>query len=75
MLGRDIRFFLIAYGLAIVAAFVPGYPIKVVIAIAVIGVYVFYVYKHATDIEEAHADTEGMSPLEAVEELAAAPST
>ena len=70
VLGRDIRFFLIAYLLAIVAAFVPGYAIKVVIAIAVIGVYVFYVYKHATDTEEAHADTEGLSPLEAVEELA-----
>ena len=70
VLGRDIRFFLIAYLLAIVAAFVPGYAIKVVIAIAVIGVYVFYVYKHATDTEEAHADTAGLSPLEAVEELA-----
>ena len=69
VLGRDIRFFLIAYLLAIVAAFVPGYAIKVVIAIAIIGVYVFYVYKHATDTEEEPADVEGISPLEAVEDL------
>jgi cation:H+ antiporter len=73
VLGRDIRFFLLAYLLAIVAAFVPSYPVKVVIAIAVIGLYVFYVYKHATDAEEAPADTEGMSPLHAIEELAGEP--
>ena len=98
VLGRDIRFFLGAYLLAIMAAFVPSQPsavigallsggpvapaelgyaaLKVLVAIVVIGLYVFYVYKHATDIEEAHAtheDLEGMAPLEAASELAGAP--
>ena len=70
VLGRDIRFFLIAYLLAIVAAFIDNFALKVVVAIAVVGLYVFYVYKHATDVEEAPADTEGMSPFHAAEELA-----
>jgi cation:H+ antiporter len=69
VLGRDIRFFLAAYLLAILAAFIPVFAVKVVIAIAIVGLYVFYVYKHATDAEEAPADTEGMSPLEALEDL------
>src|SRR5215210_6927530 len=73
VLGRDIRFFLIGYLLAIVAAFVPIYAFKVVIAVVVVGLYVYYVYQHATDGEEAsmtYEDMEGMSPLEAAEELA-----
>ncbi|MBA2447006.1 MAG: sodium:calcium antiporter [Chloroflexi bacterium] len=76
VLGRDIRFFLIGYLLAIVAAFVPIYAFKVAIAIVVVGLYVYYVYKHATDSEEApmtYEDMEGMSPLEAAEELAGQP--
>jgi cation:H+ antiporter len=71
VLGRDIRFFLAAYLLAIVAAFIPRemFPLRVVLAIAVVGIYVFYVYKHATDVEEAPAESEGISPLEAVGDL------
>ena len=76
VLGRDIRFFLAAYLLAMVAAFIPSFAAKVVVAVAVIGLYVFYVYKHATDTEESHVtyeDYEGMAPLEAASELAGAP--
>jgi cation:H+ antiporter len=74
VLGRDIRFFLVAYLLAIVAALVDVYAFKLVVAVAVVGLYVFYVYKHATDAEEkrvADEDMEGMAPLHAAEELAA----
>ncbi len=75
VLGRDIRFFMVAYIVAIAVAFVPqggavGYWVRVVAAIAVVGIYIFYVYKHATDTEESPADTEGMSPLHAAEEVA-----
>ena len=70
VLGRDIRFFLIAYLLAIVAAFMGSYPLKVVVAIVVTGLYVFYVYKHATDEEEPEAIAEGIAPLEAAAEVA-----
>jgi cation:H+ antiporter len=76
VLGRDIRFFLAAYLLAIGAAFIPSFAAKVVVAIAIVGLYVFYVYKHATDTEEAHVtheEYEGMAPLEAASELAGAP--
>jgi cation:H+ antiporter len=69
VLARDIRFFLIAYLIAIAAAFVESFPVKVVLAVAVVGVYVFYVYKHATDVEEPPANIEGMSPLEVLEAL------
>jgi cation:H+ antiporter len=74
VLGRDIRFFLIAYLLAIVAAFVDVYAFKIVVAVAVVGLYVFYVYKHATDVDEKPAsdqEFEGMAPLHAAEEIAA----
>jgi cation:H+ antiporter len=74
VLGRDIRFFLIAYLLAIVAAFIPLYAAKVAIAITVVGLYVYYVYKHATDVEEApQAVPEGVSPLDAVADVAGHP--
>lgn len=76
VLGRDIRFFLIGYALAIAAAFIPIYAVKVVVALVVVGLYAYYVYQHATDSGEAHAtdeDIEGMAPLEAAGELAGAP--
>ncbi len=72
VLGRDIRFFLIGYSIAIAAAFIPSslQAVKVVLAVLICGLYVFYVYRHATDVEERPADTEGMAPLEAVADLA-----
>ncbi|HYU18877.1 MAG TPA: sodium:calcium antiporter [Chloroflexota bacterium] len=64
VLGRDNRFFFLAYVLAIGAAFLPLHGIKVALAVFVLGLYVFYVYKHATDeAEQLVSDTEDMSPL------------
>jgi cation:H+ antiporter len=78
VLGRDIRFFIVAYIIVIAVAFVPyggalGYWVRIAAAIAVIGVYVYYVYKHATDVEERPADTEGLSPAHAAAEVVADP--
>jgi len=72
VLGRDIRFFLGGYTIAIGAAFLPPslFAVKVILAVVILGLYAFYVYRHATDAGEAPADTEGMSPLEAAEDLA-----
>jgi cation:H+ antiporter len=79
VLGRDIRYFMVAYIVAIAVAFVPyggafGYWMRVAAAIAVIGVYVLYVYKHATDVEEGSSDTEGMSPAHALAEVSTDPT-
>jgi len=71
VLGRDIRFFLVGYLIAVAAAFIPPalYAVKVILAVGVIALYAFYVYRHATDTGDSPADTEGMAPLEAVKEL------
>lgn len=54
VLGRDIRFFLIAYLVAVGTAFVDNYPLKVAVAIGLLGLYVYYVYRHAKEEEQTH---------------------
>jgi cation:H+ antiporter len=54
VLGRDIRFFLMTYALAGAAAFLPYYQLKVLVAVVLIGLYVFYVYRHAVEEEKTH---------------------
>jgi cation:H+ antiporter len=54
VLGRDIRFFLVAYLIAIVMAFVPIYPLKVAVAVGLIAFYAYYVYRHAKEEGQSH---------------------
>lgn len=65
ILGRDIRFFLVAFTVALGSGFIESHLIKILIAIALIFFYVFYVYKHATDkhIVSPDEDVEDLSPL------------
>ncbi|MBI2864840.1 MAG: sodium:calcium antiporter [Chloroflexi bacterium] len=49
VLGRDLRYFFIAYAVAVVAAFVGMRAVQIFIAIALVGLYVFYLYQHATE--------------------------
>src|SRR4051812_47945969 len=49
IISRDIRFFMLAFIIALACAFVPSEAIKTAIALALLCYYGFYVYKHATD--------------------------
>ena len=58
---RDLKFFFVSYTLAIAAAFIPVQPIRYIIAIALLGYYIFYVYRtlncsHAANCEHADLD-------------------
>jgi cation:H+ antiporter len=67
VLGRDIRFFLIAYLIAVGTAFVPNYPLKVAVAVGLLALYVYYVYRHAKEEEQTHdieEEIEAGTPLE-----------
>lgn len=68
VLGRDIRFFLMTYLLASAAAFVPIYAAKVAVAIILLALYVYYVYRHAKEDQPSHI---GESAGEGEEELLA----
>lgn len=63
VLGHDMRYFAIAYGLAIAAAFLPLDPVwpKWVVAAVLIGIYAWYVRSHF----QADADGDGsdLAPL------------
>jgi cation:H+ antiporter len=66
ILSRDIRFFLVAFIVAVLSGFVTSETAKVVIALGLVAYYGFYVYKHATDESEAYkgsAEVEELSPL------------
>ncbi|HUP27496.1 MAG TPA: sodium:calcium antiporter [Chloroflexia bacterium] len=66
ILSRDIRFFLLAFVIALASGFIAERWVKVVIAIALVAYYIFYVYKHATDPgeqETSDEDVEELSPL------------
>ncbi len=61
-IGRDVRSFLAVYILAIATAFIPVREVKyAVAAIAALG-YIWYVYRHLTDVED-EAGEECPSPL------------
>jgi cation:H+ antiporter len=66
ILARDIRFFMLAFAIAVGMAFVPGELIRILVALGLVGYYFFYVYKHATDKSEAvtsDEEAEELSPL------------
>ena len=57
---RDMIFFLVAFSLAVSAAFVPGTPVKWAIAAVLAGVYAFYVYQV---LQHPGEGVEDMAPL------------
>ena len=63
VLAHDMRYFAIAYGLAIGAAFLPLDPVwlKWIVAVVLIGIYGWYVKGHFTT--DAEAGTEELAPL------------
>ena len=64
IISRDIRFFMLAFLIALASGFIGNSTVKVVIAIALLGYYAFYVYKHATDVGHVEEEeAEELSPL------------
>jgi cation:H+ antiporter len=65
ILGRDIRFFLLAFAIAVAMSFVESQLIRILVAVGMVAYYIFYVYKHATDHSEVppDEDVEELSPL------------
>jgi cation:H+ antiporter len=64
IISRDIRFFILAFAVAVLSGFLESGPLKQAIAVCLLVYYAFYVYKHATD--KGHAseeDAESISPL------------
>lgn len=58
ILGRDVRFFVAAFALALAAAVVDGFQWKLLAAGGEVVLYAVYVYRHATDVHEAKEDVE-----------------
>jgi cation:H+ antiporter len=66
IISRDLRFFMLAFFIALASAFIGNEAAKVGIAIGLLAFYAFYVYKHATDAgneEVEEEDVEELSPL------------
>ena len=66
IISRDIRFFMLAFLVALMSGFIASEAVKVVIALCLLTYYGFYVFKHATDAKEPDADEEDaeeLSPL------------
>src|SRR4051812_38227271 len=63
VLAHDMRYFAIAYAVAVGAAFLPVAPAwpKWLIAVALLGIYAWYVKGHFED--DASIDLEGLAPL------------
>ncbi len=65
ILSRDIRFFLVAFTVALISGFIANHAIKIGIALLLLAFYAYYVFKHATD-GDGHVDDEDagdISPL------------
>jgi cation:H+ antiporter len=64
IISRDIRFFVLAFAIAVASGFIDSEPTKVMIAVGLLAYYAFYVYKHATDTGHvSEEDAENISPL------------
>ncbi len=64
MLVHDIRYFVVAYGIAIATAFLPsglGW-VRIVVAVLLIGIYAYYVKGHF-DAEAEASDGSDLAPL------------
>jgi cation:H+ antiporter len=67
VLGHDVRYFLIAYVIAVAIAFVDIWPLRIAVAIGFLVLYAYYVYQHAREEEQTHAieeEIEEGTPLE-----------
>ncbi|CAN5426622.1 sodium:calcium antiporter [soil metagenome] len=65
VLGKDIRYFFIAYGLAIASAFLPTDAdlLRIAAAGLLLVIYAVYVRAHFVATHEAEAESEGLAPL------------
>jgi cation:H+ antiporter len=63
VLGFDVATFVVAYSIAIGAAFLPHDPVwlKWIVALVLLGIYAWYVKRHFD--AEAHAEQEELAPL------------
>jgi cation:H+ antiporter len=64
VLVHDIRYFVVAYGIAIATAFLPpelGW-VRFVVAVLLLGIYAYYVKGHF-DTEAGESDAQGLVPL------------
>ena len=63
VLAHDMRYFFIAYALAVGAAFLPLEPVQLkwIVAVLLIGIYAWYVKGHFE--EDADVDAEDLAPL------------
>jgi cation:H+ antiporter len=64
VLGHDMRYFAIAYAIAIGAAFLPVEPVwlKWIVAVVLIGIYAWYVKAHF-NVEAEEGEAEDLPPL------------
>jgi cation:H+ antiporter len=56
IIGRDLSFFLLLYGLAIGVAFAHSYPLRIAVAIVLMLAYAWYVFRTIQSDGEQHAD-------------------
>ncbi|MBI2846918.1 MAG: sodium:calcium antiporter [Chloroflexi bacterium] len=62
ILERDLGYFLVVYAGAVASAFIPSHPIKVAVAVVLVGLYALYVFRTLRD--KSAADLEGaIDPL------------
>jgi len=62
VMERDLKFFLIVYTIAILAAFLPTHNLKMFVIIFLVGAYGYYVYKTLSDSHEGDEEEE-LHPL------------
>ena len=62
-MGRDMRFFLAVYAVAILASFLPLRPLKLSVVVFLVCAYFFYVFKTLKSSIGQHDDEEKMNPL------------
>jgi cation:H+ antiporter len=65
VLVHDIRYFVIAYGIAIASAFLPPElgTLKIGVAVVLIGIYAYYVKGHFADTGTAEGEDDELAPL------------
>lgn len=61
IMKRDLRFFIIVYSIAILAAFLSKHEYKVILAFGLVGAYLFYAYRTITGGECSEGDE--LNPL------------
>lgn len=63
VMERDLKFFLIVYTVAILAAFLPSHTMKLFVTIFLVGAYIYYVYLTLTDFSDSGDDDGELHPL------------